>query len=240
MRLLVRATTIRAPAGPEAPRVYAIGRDRDAGSGAYSVDLSLSAHGVDNDQGTAAWLNGSLDSAFGYDRDRGAAAYLPNGGVNYGRDNDRGLATALRLRPGTDNDRGRASPLFRARGADNDTGRATATSAAVPIAYAYSRYLAAERMNDPFIVTAGETLTNHVLRLNITDTWLKQSNLTGGRIRNANCYDLIFMTTADVPLDHEIEAYDGTAGRLDFALRAPSWKPATDQFIFIARYGADL
>ncbi len=233
MRLLVRATTIRAPAGPEQPRIYAVGQDRDAGAATAAIAQDLTASGSDSDQGYAEWSNPSTETAIGRDRDAGSGTYLPDRGINYGRDADRGTGTVLRLFPGTDRDRGYASASFRAIGRDGDRGSAVPTPA---IAYAYAHTLVIERMND----LAAQTIANHVAQLYLIDTWLKQSNLTGGRIRNANCYDLIFETTASVRLDHEIAAYDGTAGRLDFALRLPSWALAADQFIFRVRYGATL
>ena len=274
MRLLVRATTIRAPTGPSIPRIFGFGQDRDDGYATATVDLVLSASGNDNDRGYAVisgalqhlpaygstesfgyavWDNPSTETAIGYDRDRGQGTYLPNRGINYGRDNDTGRGTYLPnrgvnygrdsdrgtaqhrlLNPGTDRDRGYASARFGARGTDGDRGSAVPTPA---VDYAYSRTLVVERQND---LTAG-TIANHVLRFSLTDTWLKQSNLTGGRIRSVNAYDLIFETLASARLDHEIEAYDGTAGVAYFAVRVPSWAFAVDPpFRFRVRYGATL
>jgi hypothetical protein len=275
MRLLVRATTIRAPTGPDQPRIYGIGRDRDSGAATASEDLFLLASGSDNDQGYArisdapqhlpaygttgdygyaTWDDPSTETAIGRDRDRGYGTWLPNNGINYGRDRDRGYgtwlpnnginygrdrdsgsATVRRVYPGTDRDRGYAVPGIRARGASGDTGRATGSAA---IAYAYTRTIVVERMADPNL--AALTATNYVLSLALTDTWLKQSSLTGGRIRHDSAYDLIFETATSVRLDHEIDAYDGTAGRGDFRIRLPSWAVTTDQFILRVRYGADL
>lgn len=234
MRLLVRATTIRAPAGPGQPRIYGIGQDRDSGGATAAIVAVLTAYGFDEDTGYATVENLSTDTAIGLDRDRGSARFLPNGGINYGRDSDRGYATHLLVQRGTDSDRGRAAPGFRARGTDGDTGRATASTGGV--VYAYSRTLVVERQND---LTA-ETTTNYVLQLQLTDAWLKQSSLTGGRIRHVSAYDLVFETTAAARLDHEIEAYDGTAGTGIFAILMPSWALAVNQFIFRVRYGADL
>jgi hypothetical protein len=159
---------------------------------------------------------------------------LPDRGINYGRDRDSGSATVRRVFPGQDRDRGYAVPSIRARGTTGDTGRATGSAA---IAYAYTRTIVVERMNNDL---AAATPANYVLSLALTATWLKQSNLTGGRIRHASAYDLIFETEASVRLDHEIDAYDGTAGRGDFRIRLPSWAVTTDQFILRVRYGADL
>jgi hypothetical protein len=272
MRLLVRATTIRAPTGPDRPRIYGIGRDRDSGAATASEDLFLLASGSDNDRGSArisdapqylpaygttgddgyaTWDNPSTETAIGFDRDRGSGAWLPNRGINYGRDRDRGSgawlpnrginygrdrdsgsATVRRVFPGQDRDRGYAVPAIRALGRDGDTGRATWQGV---IAYAYTRTIVVERMD-----LAAATSANYVLSLALTDTWLKQSNLTGGRIRHDSAYDLIFETESSVRLDHEIDAYDGTAGRGDFRIRLPSWAVTTDQFILRVRYGADL
>jgi hypothetical protein len=235
MRLLVRATTIRAPTGPPLPRIYGLGRDRDSGSATASPDLQLSASGNDSDRGSAEWTDPSTETARGRDNDRGLATFLANGGINYGRDNDIGYATVRRVFPGTDNDRGRASARFGARGTDNDRGQATASSA---IAYAWQRTMILERHDD----LSANVMADYPYRFTLTGTWLKQSNLTGGRIQNANAYDLIFETTAATPvrLDHEIDSYDGTAGTIYVAVRIPSWNRTVDQYRFRMRYGATL
>jgi hypothetical protein len=235
MRLLVRATTIRAPTGPPLPRIYGLGRDRDSGSATAQLDLQLSASGNDNDRGSAEWENPSTETAIGRDRDTGAATFLFNSGASRGTDNDVGYATVRRVYPGTDNDRGRASARFGAKGADNDRGQATASSA---IAYEWQRTIGIERHTD----VAAATVANYPYRFTLTGNWLKQVALTGGRIRNANAYDLIVETTAATPvrLDHEIDSYDGTNGVIYLAVRIPSWAWTADQARIRLRFGATL
>ena len=133
---------------------------------------------------------------------------------------------------------GRSAFRIQFLGSQGTVGRSTFTIGSPFTGYAYNRIEVVERQAD---LTAG-AFTNHVLRSRLSGTWLKQAALTGGRIRSALCYDLIFETLDTVPvrLDHEIEAYDGTAGTLDFALRLPSWVAATDQFRCRIRYGAAL
>lgn len=196
MRLLVRASTVRAPTvSPPHPRVYGVGLDRDRATA------------------TAAPTDSSSEAR--------------------GRDRDRGTAQPQLVRPAQDGDRGRATPLVRGLGQDKD--RATATAANAPIGYAYATSLVAERHDD----LAAATITNHVLRLHLTQTWLK-AVASGGHVQSASAYDLIFETTAAVRLDHEIESYSATIGDLWVAIRLPSWAVTTDQFLFRARYGAAL
>jgi hypothetical protein len=235
MRLLVRATTIRAPTGPPLPRIYGLGRDRDSGSATATIDLQLSASGNDSDRGSAEWSDPSTETARGRDNDRGSATFLFNSGASRGTDNDSGSATVRRVFPGTDNDRGRASARFGARGTDNDRGQATASNA---IAYEWQRTLIIERQAD----VGADTMADYPFRFTLTGAWLKQANLTGGRIRNANALDLIVETTAATPvrLDHEIDSYDGTNGIIYLTVRIPSWNRTVDQVRIRLRYGATL
>lgn len=200
MRLLVRASTIRAPTTkPPESKIYFFGRQSTSGYVTFvSADGEMRAVGR---QGTSG--------AFAFD-------------------------VALDGRQGT---RGSVRFGIQFLGRQDTAGRATfvATQA---VGYASNRILVMERQAD----LATGTFTNSVLRGRIETTWLKQSNLTGGRIRHAQCFDLIFETLATPPvrLDHEIESYDGTNGVLQVAIRAPSWVAKTDQFRLRVRYGADL
>jgi hypothetical protein len=58
--------------------------------------------------------------------------------------------------------------------------------------------------------------------VSLTGTWLK-TTANGGRIYNANGYDIIFKASDGVTqLNHEVEKYDGSAGTLVAWVRVPS------------------
>lgn len=195
MRLLVRASTIRAPTlNPPRPRIFGIGLDRDTA------------------RATAAAVTGNEAR---------------------GQDADTASAQPLLARVAYDADRARAIPLIRGIGRDSD--RATATPG-VAVNYVYNQTFILERHED----LAAATFTDYPARIRLSGAWLKQSNLTGGRIRSASAYDVIFDLPDGTRLDHEIESYDGTAGEMWVAIREPSWAAASAQFIFRVRYGASL
>jgi len=90
MRLLVRASTIRAPSiSPPQPRIYALGMDRDTASAtaAPADPLDLEAIGRDRDAGTAQ----PLLARPAQDSDRARA--IPRVGA-LGQDRDRATATS--------------------------------------------------------------------------------------------------------------------------------------------------
>jgi hypothetical protein len=200
MRLLVRASTIRAPTtAPPEPKIYFIGRQGTSGRASFVLsDGEVRAVGS---QGTGG------SSAFSVAQN------------------------------GTQGTRGYVRFGIQFLGEQNTAGRVTFQATAA-VGYAHNRILVMERQAD----LASGAFANHVLRGQITATWLKQSNLTGGRIRHPQCYDLIFETLDATPvrLDHEIESYDGTNGVLQVAIRVLSWTAQTAQYLFRARYGADL
>jgi hypothetical protein len=200
MRLLVRASTIRAPTTtPPQPKIYFFGRQGTNGAATFvTSDGEVRAVGR---QGTT----GSFAFAIA-----GAGSQGTRGYVRFG---------------------------IQFLGEQNTAARVTFT-ATVVVGYAYNRIEVIERQAD----LAAGTFTNHVLRGRLEGNWLKQSSLTGGRIRHPSCYDLIFETLDATPvrLDHEIESYDGTNGVLQYALRIPSWVPQTAQYRLRIRYGADL
>lgn len=200
MRLLVRASTVRAPViTPPQPKIYALSSE------------------------------GERDTVRAADPEGGIAAVDLEGEAS--------SAILLYFNSDVEAEASRAGSLILARSLEGESDLA-APSLTAPTGYAYNRIMVVERQAD----LATGTFTNHVLRGQITATWLKQSNLSGGRIRHAQCYDLIFETldATLVRLDHEIESYDGTGGVLQFALRVPSWVAKTDQFRCRIRYGADL
>ena len=201
MRLLVRASTVRAPSlTPPAPKIYFYGQQATAGSVTFVTS------------------DGLIRAAGSQPTGGGFAFYVPLNGLQ---------STA-----------GRVAFRILFQGSQDVIGHCTFTTGSPFTGYAYNRIEVVERQSD---LTAG-AFANHVLRGRLSGTWLKQTSLSGGRIQNVNCYDLIFETLDATPvrLDHEIEAYDGTAGTLDFALRLPSWVAATDQFRCRIRYGAAL
>jgi hypothetical protein len=199
MRLFVRASTVRAPAQPGTPKIYAIGRQGSR---------STSTPTVAGDAIRAVGQQGSNSTT-----------------------------RASVLRTATQGSVSRSRPFVLALATQGSTSRSTPSTGGA-VGYAYNRIHVIERHAD---LTAAP-LANHVVRGSISGVWLKQVGLTGGRIANANCWDLIFETLDATPvrLDHEIESYDGTNGVLQFALRLPSWAAATDQFRARIRYGATL
>lgn len=201
MRLLVRASTVRAPSlTPPAPKIYFYGQQATAGSVTFVTSDGLIRAG------------GSQETGGGF------AFYVPLNGMQ---------STA-----------GRVAFRIQFQGSQDAIGHCTFSTGSPFTGYAYDRIELIERQDD----LATGAFANHVVRGRLSGAWLKQASLAGGRIQNALCYDLIFQTIDTVPvrLDHEIEAYDGTAGTLDFALRLPSWVAASDQYRCRIRYGAAL
>ena len=201
MRLLVRASTVRAPSiTPPEPKIYQYGRQ------ATRAYCSFVTSGGDmratGQQGTSA---------------RCSFDVWPTT---------------------TQGTRGRCTFRIQHLASQGTIAHCTFTTGSPFTGYAYDRIELIARQDD----LATGAFANHVVRGRLSGAWLKQSSLTGGRIQNALCYDLIFETVDTVPvrLDHEIEAYDGTAGTLQFALRLPSWTAKTDQFLCRIRYGAAL
>lgn len=200
MRLLIRASTIRAPTtAPPEPKIYFFSQQRTESRCSFVTD------------GSAVRAVGQqlTDSECTFDVWRATTQRT----VSRARFRIEFLAEQI------------------------TTSRCTFVATAA-IGYAYNRILVMERQAD----LASGAFPNSVLRGRIQADWLKQSNLSGGRIRHAQCYDLIFETLDATPvrLNHEIESYDGTNGALQFAMRIPSWTAQTTQYRFRARYGADL
>ena len=63
-------------------------------------------------------------------------------------------------------------------------------------------------------------LSNFPLLVSETGDWLK-NNANGGKIENANGYDIIFRNSSGEQLKHEIEKYDGTNGVLIAWVKIP-------------------
>jgi RHS repeat-associated protein len=62
----------------------------------------------------------------------------------------------------------------------------------------------------------------------------------GGKVQNANGYDIIFSadTAGTVKLDHEIESYDPVTGTINFWVRMPSLSHTADTVIYM-QYGSN-
>ena len=200
MRLLVRASTVRAPTiTPPGRRVYALS------------------------------FEGERDVARADDPEGGIAAVDLEG--------EAASAIILYFNNDVEAEADRGAPGIQALSREGETDVA-APSLTTPTSYAFNRIEVVERQSD----LASGAFANHVVRGLLSGTWLKQSSISGGRIRHPQAYDLIFETLDATPvrLDHEIESYDGTAGELQVAVRLPSWVAQTDQFRCRIRYGADL
>lgn len=88
---------------------------------------------------------------------------------------------------------------------------------------------------DSALVTGASDLTDFPILISFTDTILR-TTANGGKIRNANGYDLIFTTsdpTSPVQLDHEIESYTATTGKIVIWARIPTLTTATDTQIYM-------
>jgi len=200
MRILVRASTIRAPVlTPPSSRVYAYSRE------------------AEGDIASAADVDGGLSAL--------------------SREGEATRGTVLYFLSDVEGETSRAAARISVLDREGEAGFA-APGGGGPSQYAFYRTEIVASQSD----LAAGAFVDHVVRGSWQGDWLKQSNLTGGRIRHASCYDLIFETLDAVPvrLDHEIESYNGTTGTLQYALRLPSWDPQTAQFRARIRYGAAL
>lgn len=109
----------------------------------------------------------------------------------------------------------------------------SASQGGINTSYQYSTTFVLAAQSD----LPAQTINNYVLRTHLEGTWLKKQPT--GRLFSSVGWDLIFETLDNPPvrLDHELEAYDGTAGTLDVNVRVPSYR-TDQQYIFRARYGS--
>jgi len=63
--------------------------------------------------------------------------------------------------------------------------------------------------------------TNFPVLVSKTDVGLKSMS-NGGKVNNANGYDIIFVSTDGIKLDHEIESYDGVNGTIAMWVKVPT------------------
>ncbi|MGQ0506327.1 MAG: DUF2341 domain-containing protein [Myxococcaceae bacterium] len=75
-------------------------------------------------------------------------------------------------------------------------------------------------------------LTNFPFLLSMTDAELR-AVASGGRVQNANGFDLVFTDSAEtIKLDHELESYDATTGRAVIWVRIPALSSTTDTVLY--------
>jgi hypothetical protein len=84
------------------------------------------------------------------------------------------------------------------------------------------------RLTVPGRPVAAETATSFVLLVSESGSWLR-SCARGGKVESAAGFDLRFELENGTRLPHEIELYDGTAGRLLAWVRLPGWTLAQRQ-----------
>lgn len=87
------------------------------------------------------------------------------------------------------------------------------------------------------LITGSTNLTNFPVLVTYTDADLRTTG-NGGDVTNANGYDIVFTTTSDVKLDHEIESYDPVTGEIVMWVKIPTLSYNTDTNIYIY-YGDD-
>lgn len=84
--------------------------------------------------------------------------------------------------------------------------------------YGYKKAL----MIDNAQVVGGSTLTDFPVLISITDSSLR-TLANGGRVRNANGYDIVFTEqNATTKLDHEIESYNAVTGAITMWVKVPN------------------
>jgi endoglucanase len=89
-------------------------------------------------------------------------------------------------------------------------------------------------------VRGGANLTNFPLCLALSGEWLKWKAVSPtGRIQNSQGWDIVFESEAGVRLDHDLETYDRTNGKLVAWVRVPVLSASAPTRI-IMRYGADV
>jgi hypothetical protein len=101
----------------------------------------------------------------------------------------------------------------------------------VPPTYA-NGYAARRRIVVPPRPAGGEPAADLVALISETGSWLR-SQAHGGQITSESGHDLRFELEDGTKLAHELELYDGSAGRLLAWVRIPGWDPATALRLFL-------
>lgn len=96
------------------------------------------------------------------------------------------------------------------------------------MAYGYHKLLAVDHTK------VSSDLTNFTVLIDITDDDLK-TVANGGKVTNANGYDIVFSANSDgsSKYSHEIEKYDGSTGRVIFWVKLPSVSSTSDTEFYI-------
>lgn len=97
--------------------------------------------------------------------------------------------------------------------------------------YGYEKTILASQQN-----TVSGLILGSVVRLVITDNDLRVTG-SGGKVQNANGYDIRFESEDGAKLSHHIRSYDGATGTLDFNIRIPSWSPGDESYPIRMFYG---
>ncbi len=107
------------------------------------------------------------------------------------------------------------------------------TAPAVPTYANGFRYR--RRIVVPAQTAAAETVSDFVLLVRETGTWLKPV-AAGGRVQHPQGFDLRFELENGTKLDHELERYDASAGSVLAWVRVPSWQ-LSSQLRLVLYYG---
>lgn len=119
--------------------------------------------------------------------------------------------------------------LFQFVGIDNLPTQVKKADAWYDTSYIYKKQLTIDGTQVP----GGSTLTNFPVLVSITDTQLRTTSY-GGRVNNANGYDIIFTDGSEgTKLSHEIESYDQTTGTLKAWVKIPSLFSGSDTSFYV-------
>jgi hypothetical protein len=101
-----------------------------------------------------------------------------------------------------------------------------------PVVYTFRREITIDYTK----VSGSNDLTNFPMLVSLTDAELR-TTANGGKVRDANGWDIIFTNEQGVKLDHELERYVATTGTLVAWVKIPTLK-ATSNTIIYMYYGA--
>lgn len=105
------------------------------------------------------------------------------------------------------------------------TGAVTVTVTAPPVTPSFPNgYAVRRRIVLPPRPDGAPPAAPFVVRIAESGPWLRHS-AAGGPVQSAQGHDIRFELEDGTKLAHEIELYDGAAGRLEAWLRLPSWNP---------------
>src|SRR6266571_3245031 len=82
-------------------------------------------------------------------------------------------------------------------------------------------------------VSGGSDLSNFPLLVSITDVSLKTAE-NGGRVQSVSGFDIIFTnSTETIKLDHEVQSYTASTGKIVMWVRLPTLSASVDTVIYL-------